>query len=136
MIKLDRKDVFMSVTKNKGIPKMNFDDNLKAAIKSLKTNAKNYMSDTQFYREIIEDFRNDNNKIFAKAISLGIEQHPEEYNKHILKITILHPSMQIQSTRAIAAGNKDDILKALNNDNLEKTLKETIESISQNLENK
>jgi hypothetical protein len=44
--------------------------------------------------------------------------------------------MQIQSTRAIAAGNKDDILKALNNDNLEKTLKETIESISQNLENK
>jgi hypothetical protein len=136
MIKLDRKDININIIRNKGFQKMNFDDNLKAAIKSLKTNAKNYMSDSQFYREIIEDFRNDNNNIFAKAISLGIEQHPEEYNKHILKVTILHPSMQIQSTRAIAAGSKEDILKALDNENLEKTLKNTIESISKKLEEK
>jgi hypothetical protein len=136
MIKLYNKDVHMSIIKNKGFQKMNFDDNLKAVIQTLKADAKNYMSDTQFYREISEDFRNDNNDIFAKAIAIGIEQHPEEYNKHLLKVTVLHPSMQIQSTRAIAAGKKEDILEFLNNENLEKTLKQTIESISQKLEEK
>jgi hypothetical protein len=109
---------------------------LKAAIQTLKADAKNYMSDTQFYREISEDFRNDNNDIFAKAIAIGIEQHPEEYNKHLLKVTVLHPSMQIQSTRAIAAGTKEEILNALNDENLANELKTTIKAISENLEEK
>jgi hypothetical protein len=136
MIKLDKKEIQVYTKNNKGLKNMDFDDKLKASLSALKNEAKNYMSDTQFYREIVKDFRNNNKNIFGKAVSLEIQQHPEFYNKHILKVSVLHPSMQIQSTRAIAAGTKEEILNALNDENLANELKTTIKAISENLEEK
>jgi hypothetical protein len=136
MIKLDKNDLNVFIKKTKGASVVEYDNKLKMALSSLKDEARNYMSDTTYYRKINEEFRNDNHQIYAKAISLAIEQHPEVTNKHILKVTLLHPSMRVQGSTAIASGSKEDILKFLNDNKTEETLKNTINSISKTLEDK
>lgn len=123
----------MSVTKNQKVNKMNLEEEISNMVKKLVVESENYVSDTHQYRKVNVSVRNMFDDIYAKALGLTVEQTPEKFDRHFLTMNLLHPSMELQSTRTIAAGNKKEILDKLKEDGFTKLIKNNFEQMSEKM---
>lgn len=123
----------MSVTKNPKVNKMNLEEEISNMLKKLIVESENYVSDKHQYRKVNVSVRNMFDDIYAKALGLTVEQTPEKFDRHFLTMNLLHPSMELQSTRTIAAGNKKEILDKLKEDGFTKLIKNNFEQMSEKM---
>ena len=112
---------------------MNLEEEIVKMTKKLAEEAKNYVSDCHQYREVNVSVKNSFNDIYAKAFGLTIEQTPEKFDRHFLTMNLLHPTMKIQSSRTLAAGNKAEILDKLNDKDFAKLFKNNLEQMSEKM---
>ncbi len=135
MIKLYR-NKYMEVIRTQEKPKVDINESITNLVKNIKTNTQNYVSDTQYYRPVDESVRNDSEQLFCKAYSLSVEQTPDDAGRHFLSLNMLHPKMRIQTSRTLAAGNKEEILEFLNKKDINNIIKNNLSEMSENLQEK
>ncbi len=102
-------------------------DNLLAnMVKKITENASNLMSDTYYYRPINESFIH-NNKDY-KAIALSISQDEDRFSGHMLEICVLDSKMK-EHKRPLIYGNKETLLKYLQDNNAVNNIKQDLDAI-------
>jgi len=137
MIKLNNNtNEYMKILKTQGKPKMNINESITKLINNIKTNAENYVSDSQYYRPVNESVRNESDKLYCKAFGLTIEQTPDNPARHFLELNMLHPKMSIQTSRTLAAGDKTEIIDYLKDKDVSKLIKTNLLEMSENLKEK
>lgn len=138
MIKLLNQSEYMKVLKpEKKVEKMNLPESIKKIVKDIKSRAEYEISDAEYYRPIDVSARNEqSNSLKCKAFGLSIEQVPEQKNRHFLTLNVLSQGLSAQSSRTLAAGNKQEILNALKDEGLDKSIESNIYSMCENLRNK
>ena len=110
--------------------------NLEDLIAKLTDQAKNYIKKDDYYRQIDVGCQVSDPKYCAKGIAFSIQKDSTEYDKHMLRVSMLHPSMEIESSKPLVYGNKDTILKYLKDENTIKQIEEKLKKLSDELENK
>jgi len=129
--------VTMKVIKTHGKKKvMNIDEEIKKLIENVKNQAQYKVSDDFRYGNVYESVRNETDDLFCKVFGMSIEQHPDIKNRHYLILSLLHPSLRSESTVALTAGNKAEILEYLKDSNIEKTFKAKLTEIDNNMRDK
>ena len=83
------------------------------AMKITVQKAENIVKDNETYKKIVECFENNNKNIYGRAFSFSIEQDEENLSEHILRISLLGPNRDIETTRPLAIGDKKQILNYL-----------------------
>lgn len=112
----------------KGKLSMSIEAKLTNLVNSLKKRAEYEIKDNDFYRTINEHFINKDKNLCCKSVALSISQDEHKPAQHLLEISMLHPSMQIENKRPLVMGSKSDILKFLKD---EKSVKILLQDISQ-----
>lgn len=135
MIRLDRNE-FMKVIKTQEKPKMDINNSISQLVNKVKNNAVNYVSDKNYYRSIDESIRNESDKLYCKAFGLSVEQTPDNKGRHFLTLNMLHPKMEIQTSRTLAAGNKQEIIEFLQSKDINTLIKNNLREMSENLKEK
>lgn len=123
-------------TQQKGFRNVSFDKQLKEMVKKFTNRAEYEISDTNFYRVINEPVQNADKKLCCKSIALSVSADETEKAQHILEVSMLHPSMQVEIKRPLAIGKKEDILKYLNSNEFLPQLKQDISEMSEKLASK
>ncbi|MBD5402732.1 hypothetical protein HDR58_08040 [bacterium] len=117
----------------KGQFSMSIEDNLTDILKKVKQRAEYEISDTCFYRPINEHIQTKDSKIFGRSIAFTITQDETAANRHLLEVSILHPTMMIEIKRPIVVGSKDDIVKLLSQKNTAPNILKEITQMSEKL---
>ncbi len=124
----------MGIIKTKDVKKVNLEEEIVKMVKKLSDEAKNYVSDSHQYRNVNASVRNTFDNICGKAFGLTVEQTPDKFNRHFLTMNLLHPTMELQSTRTLAAGNKAEILEKINDKDFVKLFKNNLEQMSEKMQ--
>ncbi|MBP3846699.1 hypothetical protein J6I39_03005 [bacterium] len=109
--------------------------NLKAMISKLLTQAENYVKKDEFYSQINVGCENKDPKYFAKGIAFSIQKNVSENDKHMLRVSMLHPSMQVENSKPLVYGDKETIIKFLKDESSLKQIEEKLEILSDELKN-
>lgn len=109
--------------------------NLKELIKSLKEQAENYVKKDEYYSQIDVGCPNNDPKYYAKGIAFSIQKDTSATDKHMLRVSMLHPSMQIENSKPLAYGSKDEIVKYLKDEKSIKQIEEKLDILSEELKN-
>ena len=109
--------------------------NLKEMISKITAQAENYIKKDEFYSQINVGCENKDPKYYAKAIALSIQKDVSESDKHMLRVSMLHPSMQVENRKPLAYGNKEEIVKFLKDEKSLKQIAEKLDAMSDELKN-
>ncbi len=109
--------------------------NLKELIKSLKEQAENYVKKDEYYSQIDVGCPNNDPKYYAKGIAFSIQKDTSATDKHMLRVSMLHPSMQVENSKPLAYGSKDEIVKYLKDEKSIKQIEEKLNTLSEELKN-
>lgn len=109
--------------------------NLKEIISKITAQAENYIKKEEFYSQINVGCENKDPKYYAKGIAFSIQKDVSENDRHMLRVSMLHPSMQIENTKPLAYGKKDEILKFLKDEKSLKQIAEKLDALSEELKN-
>ena len=109
--------------------------NLKELIKSLKEQAENYVKKDEYYSQIDVGCPNSDSKYYAKGIAFSIQKDTSATDKHMLRVSMLHPSMQVEHSKPLAYGSKDEIVKYLKDEKSLKQIEEKLDILSEELKN-
>jgi len=108
---------------------MNNNEAYKKAIEKVIIKAEQDIDDKSYYLPIEEFLQNFETDANTKSIKLKIAQDEENFSKHFLEVVISNPNSQIDITRPITYGNKDDILRFLKNPESLKLITEHIKQM-------
>lgn len=109
--------------------------NLKELISKLTNQAENYVKKDEYYSPIDVGYPNNDPKYFAKGIAFSIQKDTSATDKHMLRVSMLHPSMQIENSKPLAYGDKEYIIKYLKDENSLMQIEEKLEVLSEELKN-
>ena len=109
--------------------------NLKDLISKLTAQAENYIKKDEYYSQIDVGCQNNDSQYFAKGIAFSIQKDNSAKDKHMLWVSMLHPSMQVENSKPLAYGSKEEILKFLKNEKSLKEIKEKLDILSEELKN-
>ncbi len=109
--------------------------NLKELIKKLTSQAENYIKKDEYYRQIDVGCEANDPKYYAKGIAFSIQKDNTAQDKHMLWVSMLHPSMQIENSKPLAYGNKEEIVKFLKDEKSLKQIEEKLNTLSEELKN-
>lgn len=107
--------------------------NLKELIKKLTSQAENYIKKDEYYRQIDVGCEANDPKYYAKGIAFSIQKDNSAQDKHMLWVSMLHPSMQIENSKPLAYGNKEEIVKFLKDEKSLKQIEEKLNTLSEEL---
>lgn len=107
--------------------------NLKELIKKLTSQAENYIKKDEYYRQIDVGCEANDPKYYAKGIAFSIQKDNSAQDKHMLWVSMLHPSMQIENSKPLAYGNKEEIVKFLKDEKSIKQIEEKLNTLSEEL---
>lgn len=119
------------IKKGKNLEKFN----LKNLISKITAQAENYIKKDEFYSQINVGVENKDPKYFAKGIAFSIQKDVSEKDRHMLRVSMLHPSMQIENSKPLAYGDKEAIVKFLEDENSLKQIEEKLKILSDELKN-
>ena len=125
----------LNPTYTKKDPKLEQKFNLKNIILKLTQQADNYIKKDDYYSQIDVGAQIEDPKYYAKGISFSIQKDSTEYDKHMLRVSMLHPSMQVESSKPLAYGDKETILKFLKDEKSLKIIEEKLKNLSEELKN-
>ena len=109
--------------------------NLKELIKKLTSQAENYIKKDEYYRQIDVGCEANDPKYYAKGIAFSIQKDNTAQDKHMLWVSMLHPSMQVENSKPLAYGNKEEIVKFLKDEKSLKQIEEKLNTLSEELKN-
>ena len=113
-------------------PKETYTQKLEQMIKVFKSRveaeARDYYS---YYKDINVPIQNIEQETSAKAGALTLKF--QEQGKHLLEISVLHPSMEKEVKRPLKYGNQQEILDFLNNREFLPNIKTAIKEMSEKL---
>ena len=109
--------------------------NLKELIKKLTSQAENYIKKDEYYRQIDVGCEANDPKYYAKGIAFSIQKDNTAQDKHMLWVSMLHTSMQIENSKPLAYGNKEEIVKFLKDEKSIKQIEEKLNTLSEELKN-
>lgn len=109
--------------------------NLKELITKLTTQAQNYVKKDEYYSQIDVGCQNNDPKYYAKGIAFSIQKDNSETDKHLLWVSMLHPSMQVENSKPLAYGSKEEIIKYLEDEKSIKQIEEKLAKLSEELKN-
>lgn len=109
--------------------------NLKELIKKLTSQAENYIKKDEYYRQIDVGCEANDPKYYAKGIAFSIQKDNTAQDKHMLWVSMLHPSMQVENSKPLAYGNKEEIVKFLKDEKSLKQIEDKLNTISEELKN-
>ena len=107
--------------------------NLKELIKKLTSQAENYIKKDEYYRQIDVGCEANDPKYYAKGIAFSIQKDNTAQDKHMLWVSMLHPSMQVENSKPLAYGNKEEIVKFLKDEKSLKQIEEKLNTLSEEL---
>jgi len=132
MIKLNSNmHIYRNNTLKGKIPAMDLDKECSKVLDSLKNR---FGSTDSLNQTINEPVRNTGSELFCKAFTLTISKTDD--GTHMLKVSMLHPAMLLEDTRLLAAGDRNEILKYLNDDRSTAKLKQDLFEMSEKLSEK
>ena len=108
-------DYIKPVTYKKDFIKMDVPAKIRDLFKAMRLRV-NEISDRSKYPSIIEGTANLGETLKARGGAFKIYQDPEDMAKHMLEVSVLHPRQQIELTRPLVYGSKNNILNFLNDD--------------------
>lgn len=120
---------------NKKEKKVNQKFNLKELIEELTAKAENYIKKDEYYSQIDVGCQNYDPKYYAKGIAFSIQKDTSAIDRHMLRVSMLHPSMQIEHSKPLAYGSKDEIIKYLKDKKSLEQIKEKLDTLSEELKN-
>ena len=109
--------------------------NLKDLISKLTAQAENYIKKDDYYSQIDVGCQNSDPRYYAKGIAFSIQKDSSATDKHMLRVSMLHPSMQVENSKPLAYGSKDEIVKYLKDEKSLKEIKEKLDILSEELKN-
>ena len=109
--------------------------NLKELIKKLTSQAENYIKKDEYYRQIDVGCEANDPKYYAKGIAFSIQKDNTAQDKHMLWVSMLHPSMQVENSKPLAYGNKEEIVQFLKDEKSLKQIEEKLNTLSEELKN-
>lgn len=109
--------------------------NLKELIKKLTSQAENYVKKDEYYSQIDVGCPNNDPKYYGKGIAFSIQKDTSATDKHMLRVSMLHPSMQVENSKPLAYGNKEEIVKFLKDEKSIKQIEEKLDILSEELKN-
>jgi len=109
--------------------------NLKELILKLTDQAQNYIKKDEYYSQIDVGCQNNDSKYYAKGIAFSIQKDNSVKDKHLLWVSMLHPSMQVENSKPLAYGSKEEILKYLKDEKSIKQIEEKLDILSEELKN-
>ncbi len=109
--------------------------NLKELIKKLTAQAQNYVKKDEYYSQIDVGCPNNDPKYYARGIAFSIQKDTSATDKHMLRVSMLHPSMQVENSKPLAYGSKEEILKYLKDEKSIKQIEEKLDTLSEELKN-
>ena len=109
--------------------------NLKELIKKLTSQAENYIKKDEYYRQIDVGCEANDPKYYEKGIAFSIQKDNTAQDKHMLWVSMLHPSMQVENSKPLAYGNKEEIVKFLKDEKSLKQIEEKLNTLSEELKN-
>lgn len=112
-----------------------FEENLKKSVEKLKDRVMREIPDTGYFRGFAEDFKNTNENVYAKAISLAIQRDPVADGRAHLSVNLLHPTMFLNASSELAYGTREKILEVMNSPDFMKRITEKINKLSVKLQN-
>ena len=108
-------DYIKPVTYKKDFVKMDVPAKIRDLFKAIRLRVSE-ISDCSKYPSITEGTANFGEALKARGVAFKIYQDPEDMAKHMLEVSVLHPRQQIELTRPLVYGNKNNILDFLNDD--------------------
>ena len=103
-------------------------DKVSEMVQNLCNKVKSKELDSYYYEAINENIQNLEKDMGIKAAALSLKF--QEKNKHMLEISVLHPSMEKESTRPLFIGNQKEILEYLTNENFVNDLIKSMREMS------
>lgn len=119
----------------KGLLPVDFNTQLNQLVNNIKKRAEFEISDKNPYLAINEYFKNTDKKYNCRAIAMTISQDQPNKSKHLLEVSMLHPTMTIENKRPLAYGDKKTILNYLDKLNVKELIKTDIIPMSEKLKN-
>ena len=109
--------------------------NLKELISKLRDQAQNYVKKDEYYSQIDIGCELNDPKYYAKGIAFSIQKDTSAADKHMLSVSMLHPSMQVENSKPLAYGGKEEILKYLKDEKSLKQIEDKLNILSDELKN-
>ena len=117
--------------------KMNADLNkeLEKITSKIKERVSKEIPDTGYFRSFAENFEKGYKPdLFCKNIALFVQRDEQRDGRAFLGISVLHPTMNKQISTYIVNGDRNSILKYINDENFNKEFETTVLKLSKSLE--
>lgn len=108
----------------KGGNKMDLSKELGKMVETIKTRVEREIPDKGYFRNFAENYEN---------IALFIERDEEREGRAFLGISVLHSQIRVDATSYLINGDRESILKYLQNPELNLKLEEKIQKLSKSL---
>lgn len=124
MIKYDNNINIRIHTLKKGGTQMDLPKELNRIVETIKTRVEREIPDKGYFRNFAENFDN---------IALFVERDEEREGRAFLGISVLHPQIKVDAATYLMNGDRESILKYLQDPELNSKLQEKITKLSDSL---
>ncbi len=124
MIKYDNNINIRIQPWTKGGAKMDLSKELGKIVETIKARVEREIPDKGYFRNFSENFDN---------VALFIERDEEREGRAFLGISVLHPQLKVDAATYLMNGDRETILKYLQNPELNSKLEEKITKLSESL---
>ncbi len=129
LAKIKDRNIFMRPKDPSGIP---FSQKLDMMISKIKDRVEREVPDKGYFRSFAEDVELNHN-YYGKAAAICIERDENIEGNALLLVSVLHPHINADASVMLTSGNRDAILKYMNNKDFKEEVVNTINELSESL---
>ncbi len=129
LAKIKNRNTFMRPKDPSDIP---FSQKLDMMISKIKDRVEREVPDRGYFRNFAEDMALNHN-YYGKAAAICIERDENVEGNALLLVSVLHPHVNADASVMLTSGNRDTILKYMNNKDFKNEVANTINELSESL---
>ena len=118
---------------SKEISKTKFMDNLVEISEKIKERIGREVPDTGYFRSFAEDCSINNKNIYGRSVSICVERDETANGSALLLVSLLHPVLNKEASKMLTYGNREALLKHIENPNFKEELEKTVLELSESL---
>ncbi len=119
---------------NRGIQKMNLSSEIDKIISEMKRDVRDKILDRGYFEDFAHNIDTKNQPdFFGSGISLFIERDEEREGRAFLGIAVLHPEAKMDAANYLMNGDRETILKYMQDPQFKDKLQEKIQKLSDSL---
>ena len=129
LAKIKNRNILMRPKEPSRIP---FPQQLDSMISKMKERIEREVHDTGYFRNFAEDIYL-NKDFYGRAAALCVERDENLDGRALLLLSVLHPSLNTDASVMLMSGNRDAILRYMNDKNFKNEIVKTIQQLSESL---